>query len=42
MYKDKDTNRKNYFKVIINIIYSSFDYEKTPLTLPQVKGKGKA
>jgi hypothetical protein len=42
MYKDGDSNRKNCFKVIIDAIYSSYDREKTPLTLPQVKGKGKA
>jgi hypothetical protein len=42
MYKDRDINWKNCFKVIINVIYFNFNQEKTPLTLPQVKGKGKA
>jgi hypothetical protein len=42
MYKDKDSNRKNCFKIITNIIYINYNQEKTPLTLLQVKGKGKA
>ena len=42
MYKDGDTNRRNCFKVTVDVIYSSYDREKTPSALPQVKGKGKA
>jgi hypothetical protein len=42
MYKDGDYNRKNCFKVVVDAIYSTYDREKTPPALPQVKGKGKA
>jgi hypothetical protein len=42
MYKDKDYNRKNYFKVIVDVIYFTYDREKTLLAFPQVKGKDKA
>jgi hypothetical protein len=42
MYKDKDSNWRNYFKININIIYTSYNREKTLLAFLQVKGKGKA
>jgi hypothetical protein len=42
MYKDRDSNWKNCFKIITNVIYTSYDREKTFPTLLQVKGKGKA
>jgi hypothetical protein len=34
MYKNRDYNRKNYFKVIVDVIYFIYDREKTLLALP--------
>jgi hypothetical protein len=34
IYKDKNYNQKNYFKVIVDIIYFTYDQEKTSPALP--------